>query len=64
MARKKAVFDATARLQDLHHEDAADEADCGKIIRVEMSHKGDKETDVSERTMRAIREGKRDVFCF
>jgi len=34
-----------------------------KIIREEMSHMGDKEADVSERIMRAIRKGKRDVFC-
>ena len=33
------------------------------IIREEMSHMGDKEADVSERIMRAIRKGKRDVFC-
>jgi 2-iminoacetate synthase len=34
-----------------------------RIIREEMSHMGDKEADVSERIMRAIRKGKRDVFC-
>ena len=34
-----------------------------KVIREEMSHMGDKEADVSERIMRAIRKGKRDVFC-
>jgi hypothetical protein len=34
-----------------------------KIIREEMSHMSDKEADVSERIMRAIRKGKRDVFC-
>jgi len=34
-----------------------------KIIREEMSHMGAKEKDVSERIMRAIRKGKRDVFC-
>jgi hypothetical protein len=32
-------------------------------MREEMSHMGDKEADVSERIMRAIRKGKRDVFC-
>jgi 2-iminoacetate synthase len=34
-----------------------------QIIREEMSHMGDKEADVSERILRAIRKGKRDVFC-
>jgi hypothetical protein len=63
-AHKKTAFDAVARLQSLHRVNTALEANCSKIIRVEMSHMGDKETDVSDRTMRAIREGKRDVFCF
>jgi len=58
------AFDAAVRLQDLPREIAAHESVCRKTVRVEMSHMGDKETDVSDCTMRAIREGKRDVFCF
>ncbi|MDE2183739.1 MAG: [FeFe] hydrogenase H-cluster radical SAM maturase HydG [Alphaproteobacteria bacterium] len=34
-----------------------------RIIREEMSQMGAKEADVSQRIMRAIRKGKRDVFC-
>ena len=33
------------------------------VIREEMSHMTAKERDVSERIMRAIRKGTRDVFC-